>query len=306
MELTQLRHFLKAAQILNYTRAAEELFTSRQALCHTLGNLEKELGQPLFSNERNHLSLTEYGEYLLHAFRDLVADFDRTEADVNRFFHQSVTLHVSFAVSLFPFHLPNIDPILQEFSARHPHVLLNIDRRTPDEIVDEVECGAVDCGILLQMPTLRPDCSATPVRTSHVAVCSGPNSPLYGKKVLTLEELSTVRLIGMGSLDKIANPFWEDCRRTGLVLNYTVVPNAVDALYQIRNSLASGFNTFLNDPNALPVSHPAVPKALLPGYTWEVAALCPKNRPNFHAAHLFAVFLQEKYRSETYQAEEVE
>lgn len=306
MDITHLRYFLKTVEVMNYSRAAEELFTSRQALCHTLGNLERELGKELFRNERNHLSLTEYGEYLVHAVKELVADFDRTEADVTRFFQQSARLHVAFSVSLFPFHLPNIDPILQEFSAQHPHILLDIDRCTPDEVVDMVEDSAVDCGIVLQMPTPRANSSATVLRTSDVAIGSGPDSPLHGKESLTPEDLSAVPLVGMGSLEKIAKPLWDDCRKRGVTLNYQVFPNALDALYQIRNSLASGFNTFLNDPNRLPVSRPSVPKAVLLGYTWEIAALCPQNRPNFHAAQLFASFLQEKYCSEEYKPEPVE
>ena len=69
MDITQLRYFLKTAETLNYTRAAEGLFITRQSLRQALGNLEKEIGAPLFRNEKNHLSLTEYGEYLL--FRPL-------------------------------------------------------------------------------------------------------------------------------------------------------------------------------------------------------------------------------------------
>ena len=98
MELTQLRYFLKTAETLNYTKAAEAVFTSRQALCHALGNLEKELGQPLFSNDRNRLSLTEYGIYLLRTFEDLVRDFEDRETQVKEFFRQPVILRVSFSV----------------------------------------------------------------------------------------------------------------------------------------------------------------------------------------------------------------
>lgn len=295
MELIQLRYFLRVAETLNYSRAAESLYISRQSLRQTLGNLEKELGQPLFANDRNHLSLTEYGEYLSLSVRDLVADFDRAEAHVTRFFHQSVQLHVAFSISLFPFHLPNIDPILQEFSARYPHIRLIIDRLTPDQVVDRVEAEAVDCGILLQMPTPRPGCQTAILRTSEVAIGSGPDSPLYGKEELTPEDLSVVPLVGMGSLEKIARPLWNYCQQNSIVLNYQVLPNALDALYQIRNSLASGFNTFLSDPNRLSVSRPAVPKSRLSGYTWEVAALCPKSRPNHAAAQLLADFLRKKY-----------
>ena len=295
MELIQLRYFLKAAETLNYTQAAAELFTSRQALRHVLGNLEKELGQSLFINDHNHLSLTEYGEYLLLASRTLMEDFDRMEGDVTRFFRQPVTLQVAFTTSLFPSLLPNINPILQEFMLRHPHIALNIDRYPFDRVMDAVEGGQIDCGVVLQMPCPRPNCSATVLRASDVAIGSGMDSPLFGKPELTAEDLATVPLIGMGDLERFAKPLWEDCLRKGITLDYRVVPDTNDALYQMRHSLASSFNTFLHDPNTLPTPNFA-PRSRLTGYTWELVALCPKSRPSHAAARLFAAFIQEKYR----------
>ena len=295
MELIQLRYFLKAAETMNYTQAATELFTSRQAFRHVLGNLEKELGQSLFVNDHNHLALTEYGEYLAQASRELVENFDRMERDVTRFFQQSATLKVVFSVSLFPSLLPNIDPILQEFMLHHSHLALEFDRQPFDAVIDAVESGKVDCGIVLQMPRPSPDCSSTVLRSSDVAIGSGPDAPLYGRAQLTEEDLATVPLIGMGSLERFAKPLWEACQRKGISLNYQIVPNTFDALYQMKNSLASTFNTHLSNPNTLPIPY-AVPISSLPGYTWELVALCPKSRPNHAAARLFAAFLQKKYR----------
>ena len=54
----------KTAELLNYSRAAEDLLIARQSLRQSVGALEEEIGKPLFVNTKNHLSLTEYGEYL--------------------------------------------------------------------------------------------------------------------------------------------------------------------------------------------------------------------------------------------------
>ena len=293
MELIQLRYFLRVAETLNYSRAAESLYISRQSLRQTLGNLEKELGRPLFANDRNHLSLTEYGEYLRQSFQEPVQTFLDREAQVKEFFQQPIILQVAFAVSLFPSLLPNIDPVLQEFTLCYPHICLKINHYTTDEVIDRIESGSTDCGIVLQMPTPRANCVITTLRISDVAIASGPKSPLFGRDKVTLEDLSTIPLIGMGSIEKMAKPLWEDIQQKGIHFNYQVLPNTIDALYQIKNSMASGFNTFFNNPNRLPNSTP--PKSLLPGYTWEVAALCPKSRPNHAAAQLLADFLRKKY-----------
>ena len=48
MELTQLKYFLKVAELQHITRASEELHIAQPALTQTIHRLEKELEVPLF------------------------------------------------------------------------------------------------------------------------------------------------------------------------------------------------------------------------------------------------------------------
>lgn len=60
--VAQLKSFLKTTELLNYSRAAEELLIARQSLRQSVGALGEEIGKLLFIKTKNHLSLTEYGE----------------------------------------------------------------------------------------------------------------------------------------------------------------------------------------------------------------------------------------------------
>ena len=60
--VAQLTYFLKTTELLNYSRAAEELLIARQSLRQSVGALGEEIGKLLFIKTKNHLSLTEYGE----------------------------------------------------------------------------------------------------------------------------------------------------------------------------------------------------------------------------------------------------
>ena len=154
MDITQLRYFHKTVETMNFTRAAEALFTSRQALRQSLSALERELGHPLFRTERNRLFLTEYGAYLAKASADVLREFDAMEANVSQFFQHEVNLRFAFSVSLVPYSLPGLEQfVLRDFSHRFPHISLKTIPSPADKVIDLVETREVDCGCVLQMPT---------------------------------------------------------------------------------------------------------------------------------------------------------
>ena len=103
MNLIQLRYFVKTAQLLNYSRAAEELLVARQSLRQSIAALEEEIGRPLFINTKNHLSLTEYGAYLALAGQETLDAFDRMEEGLNRLISRSSGLNLGFSTTLAPF-----------------------------------------------------------------------------------------------------------------------------------------------------------------------------------------------------------
>lgn len=292
MDITQLRYFLKTAETLNYTRAAEALFITRQSLRQALGNLEREVGAPLFENEKNHLTLTEYGAYLAFAGGDIVERFDRMAAELARMARQEITLRVAFSESLFPFMLPDLEGAVREFRERYPHIPLKVEQLPADRVVEKALAGEADCGLLIQMPSPRPGCDVQVLRRFPVGIDSGADSPLFEVDDLSLKDLTRVPLVGMGSLEQIARPLWEDCQKQGLALDYKVMPNTVDAFYHIQHSLASGLDIYFED-DSVPAH-----SSRLAGYVWELAFLLPEASPAKGMALLFCRFLAERYQDQ--------
>lgn len=62
MELRQLKYFLKAKELLNFTEAATALHISQSTLSQQIKQLEDELQVPLFNRIGKRITLTEAGD----------------------------------------------------------------------------------------------------------------------------------------------------------------------------------------------------------------------------------------------------
>lgn len=72
MELRHLRYFVAVAEELNFTRAAERLYTSQPSLSEQIRNLEEEIGYPLLNRTRRKVELTEAGVIFLDDAREIL------------------------------------------------------------------------------------------------------------------------------------------------------------------------------------------------------------------------------------------
>mgnify|MGYP002856942219 CR=1 FL=1 len=96
MELTQLRYFLKVAQLQHITRAAEELHIAQPALTQTIHRLENELEVPLFATKGRNIILTEYGRYFYEKLEPLLTDIYDLPEQLHALSHiENNTIHLN-------------------------------------------------------------------------------------------------------------------------------------------------------------------------------------------------------------------
>ena len=300
MNRMQLRYFLRTAQLLNYSRAAEELLIARQSLRQSIAALEEEIGRPLFTNTKNHLALTEYGAYLALAGQEALDAFDRMEEGLNRLISRSSGLNLGFSTTLSPFILPNTDAFLRAFRARFPDVQLTVRQMLNDEVIEAVSTGELDAGFVIQMPVERPGCRMDIIREFKVALDHADPNCFGGKRSLGLEALRGIPCLGMGSLPLTMAPLWEDCQGQGIAFPYHIVSNTLDAFYQMRHSGTVGFDVLKTDVPEFSWDHTSV----LEGYRWEVGLLSSTRVVDPNLLTLFFRFMKQAFEKHWMQYEQ--
>ena len=188
MTIYQLECFIAVAEELNFSAAAERLFTTQPAITYQINALEKETGLHLFERTTRRTKLTTAGQsfYLdmvqMTSFgrQALKKAQDIQEADRSRL---TVGLRQLFDYGTF-------SSILAEFQHQFPNACVDVvpqDNRRP---LEQLRSGQLDIGFFYATEHSRDrDISFTPLFALGYHVLMNPNSPLADRRALHLADL---------------------------------------------------------------------------------------------------------------------
>ncbi|MBP6901885.1 MAG: LysR family transcriptional regulator [Burkholderiaceae bacterium] len=188
MELRHLRCLVAVAEELHFGRAAERLHLSQPPVSQAIKELEAELGQRLFERNSRRIVLTAAGE---EALRDARAVLARTEGLLQRGREATLgrggRLAIGF-ISLAAYaYLPEL---LRRFSAEHSQVRLVLQESTTDQMLADLERGALDLGCVFASPQLPPTLAYQATNHDALVVALPAGHALAGLDRVPLERLA--------------------------------------------------------------------------------------------------------------------
>lgn len=82
MNLQQLYYFQTISRLKNYTKASEHLLVAQSSLSHSISDLERELGVPLFFKVGRNIDITEYGLCFLRHVDKIIEELETAKQDI--------------------------------------------------------------------------------------------------------------------------------------------------------------------------------------------------------------------------------
>jgi LysR family hydrogen peroxide-inducible transcriptional activator len=190
MELSQLRYFAKAAELGNFTRAAEACLVSQPSLSQQILKLEDEIGQPLFDRVGRTVRLTEAGRLLKQRVDQAVKLLDdakrelRDEGDAGH-------LVVAAIPTIAPYLLPSL---VADFSKRCPRAEIDIVEDVTAGILRRCHQGEVDLAVVA-LPIPGDALQITPLFSEELLLAMSADHPLAQKPRIRLRDLTEVPFI---------------------------------------------------------------------------------------------------------------
>ncbi|WP_312397405.1 LysR substrate-binding domain-containing protein [Chryseobacterium sp.] len=191
MELRQIRYFLKAKELLNFTEAANHLFISQSTLSQQIKQLEDELGIPLFNRIGKRISLTEAGiVFAKYAEKSLLKSQEGFLAMQDLKGSKSGELNIGVTYGM----RSTMISALIRFSKEYPGVRVNIVFATTSELLDQLHHIKLDFILTFAEGNRVELFNYTPLFTSPMVLVTAKSSAFIHHKSISLETIAELPL----------------------------------------------------------------------------------------------------------------
>ncbi|OJU56612.1 MAG: hypothetical protein BGN96_14350 [Bacteroidales bacterium 45-6] len=187
MELRQLRYFVRAAELLNFTEAAHASFVTESTLSQQIKQLETELGSLLFKREKKKVSLTEIGERFLPYALRTISDADesvRLVKDLQQLRSGTLRIGCTYSFTI------ELSKVLLKFCKAYPNINVSVERRTGNVLVDMLHDHKLDVVICFDLHKNDSRLKCVPLFTTKLSVVVHKSHVLADATSISVDGLS--------------------------------------------------------------------------------------------------------------------
>ena len=194
MDIRHLRCLIAVAEELHFGRAAKRLNLSQPPVSLAIKELEEELGVTLFERTSRRISITRAGEQALRDARVVLVGMET----LRRRAHDAASgLMGSLSIGFISLPAYSFLPdALRQFSEDNERVEIALWEGTTDQIIEDVEAGRIDLGLVLQPTSLPQTLESRLVQNDALILAMPEAHPLARPGSVALEEFAGERFLG--------------------------------------------------------------------------------------------------------------
>lgn len=195
MTLQQLRYFCVMAEVLHYTKAANQLYISQPSLSYALAELEKEVGVPLFEKQGKKTFLTKYGETFLPYAQNALHELSDGVAKLCQMSDPTVG-HVNLGY-IYSIGFDFLPKIIEDFHLHqgNRNITFNFHQSSSSILKECLLSGSLDLALTSQLDD--PQIEAVPIFNQELFLAVSNLHPLAGRSEVSLEEIRDEQFISI-------------------------------------------------------------------------------------------------------------
>jgi DNA-binding transcriptional LysR family regulator len=187
MDFDQLTTFMQVAKLGSFSRAGQKVFRSPSAVSAQIRQLEQEYGDKLLDRSGKDVRLTPAGRVLFGYAERLLSLRDESllaVADQGVTPRGTLVIGANEATCLYV--LPEV---FAEYCRLYPGVQISIYRNFSYKIIEKLENGSIDVGIVT-LPVKSPSLKTHSIFRDQLMLMVDPQNPLAKHKVASVSEIA--------------------------------------------------------------------------------------------------------------------
>lgn len=242
MELRQLKYFLKAKELSNFTEAAKVLNISQSTLSQQIKQLEDELNVPLFNRIGKRITLTEAGEifseYALQSI-NRANEGVLVLRDLKNLNTGKITIGVIYSMRIL------FAKTLIAFAKQYPNIKIQVVFGTTKDLLEKLNLHQFDFIVSFHEETKEPHLKYHTLLKSNMVLVTSRKSSLAKKSSISLNEVATLPLALPFSGYSTIQFFVESFSEKNLRPNICMEINDIPTLFEIVKT--GHWHTILSD-----------------------------------------------------------
>lgn len=251
MELRQLKYFIKAKELLNFTEAAKALNISQSTLSQQIKQLEDELDILLFNRIGKRIILTEAGEMFSEYASQSINKANQgllLLKDLNNLNTGKITIGVIYSMRI-PF-----AKALIQFAKQYPNIKVQVVFGTTKDLLEKLDLHHFDFVLTFYEKAKHPHLKYQTLLSSNMVLVTSKKSSLANKSSISLKQVAALPLALPFSGYSTIQFFVESFSQKKLDPNICMEINDIPTLFEIVktghwHTILS--ETSVNDPNVV-------------------------------------------------------
>jgi molybdate transport repressor ModE-like protein len=193
MHIETLKVFCDLAETGSFSLAASKNFITQSAVSQQIRSLEERYGRELIERSKGHARLTQAGEVLYEAGKEIVHRYREIENNLQtlaRSVAGTVRVGTVYSVGLYELSAP-----LKKYLRTFPDVTVHLEYTRANKIYEDVSRGEIDLGIVAY-PNKRPQLVAAPFREDRLVLICSPQHPFAHFQRVSIKKLHGEKFVG--------------------------------------------------------------------------------------------------------------
>ena len=216
MNIKQLETFVTVAKQLSFTKASEEMFITQSSVSKIIKSLEDELSVQLF-HRTPQIQLTDAGQELYRHSLDVLSMLNNIPIEIGNLSKLKkgrvrIGIPPIIGSSFFP-------AVIGSFKAKYPDIDIRLTEVGSKVIIDELEKGNLDVGIVCSYPSDRDGYHIYPLVKSQLMVGVHVDNPLAERDILSFGDLRDEGFVLFKEDFSLYDSIIEGCTQNGFSPN---------------------------------------------------------------------------------------